>query len=284
MSAPSPCAATAAAASSTPTSATATSGHQNLRDAHSVELELLSELGIVGFALFATFLIAAIVGVLRARRLGPSAAALAAIALASATYWLVHTSVDWFWPYPAVTAPVIALLGAAVAPAVRTQARRAGLRWRRGVAIGAIALLALSAVPPFLAQRYVNDAYASWRTDLDRAYDDLDQARSLNKLTDLPDLAEGSIASAAGDRERALAAFRAAEQQRPEEWATHYLLANIERHTDRQAAIAQIQQALRLNPLDTDIAALAEKLGVDPATGEVARAATARARGRAGGR
>lgn len=245
--------------------------YQNLRDAHSVELELLSELGTVGFALFATFVAAAVAGVMRARKLGPSAAALAAIALASASYWLVHTSVDWFWPYPAVTAPVIGLLGCASAPAVRTQARRAGLRWRRGVAIGALALLALTAVPPFLAQRYVNDAYASWRTDLAQAYDDLDRARALNKLSDVPLLAEGSIANAAGDRRRALAAFRDAEAQRPEEWATHYLLANLERHMDRAAAIAEIQQALHANPLDLEVVALARKLGVDPATGEVKR-------------
>ena len=37
-------------------------------------------------------------------------------------------------------------------------------------------MLALSAVPPFLSERYVNDAYAGWREDLARAYDDLDQA------------------------------------------------------------------------------------------------------------
>ena len=75
----------------------------------------------------------------RARRSGPAAAALRRSRSRAATYWLVHTSVDWFWPYPAMTAPVLALLGSACAPAVRAQARRAGPRVARVWLIAALA-------------------------------------------------------------------------------------------------------------------------------------------------
>ena len=235
-------------------------------------MELLSELGIVGLALFIIAVVAAVLGVLRARRLGPSAAALAAIALASTGYWLVHTSVDWFWPYPAITAPILALLGCACAPAVRTQRRQPGPPLARIGVVAALALLALSAVPPFLSQRYVDDAYAGWRTDLDRAYDDLDRARSLNRLSDLPLLAEGSIAKAAGDRTRALAAFREAAEKRPEEWATHYLLAELLARSDPSQAREQIRTALELNPLAFNVRALARSLGVDPKSATAAAA------------
>ncbi len=48
------------------------------KDPHSVEMLMLGELGIVGFALFATFLGGATVAVLRSRKLGPLAAGLGA--------------------------------------------------------------------------------------------------------------------------------------------------------------------------------------------------------------
>ena len=71
-----------------------------VHDAHSIEMELLSELGIVGLVLFMIAIAAAIVGVVRSRT-SRAAAHLGAIALASGGYWLTHTSVDWFWAYPA---------------------------------------------------------------------------------------------------------------------------------------------------------------------------------------
>ncbi|HEY8001053.1 MAG TPA: O-antigen ligase family protein [Solirubrobacterales bacterium] len=238
---------------------------QNLHDAHSVEMELLAEFGIVGLALFAIAIAGVANGVLRSRRLGPSAASLTAIALASGSYWLVHTSVDWFWPYPAVTAPALALLGSACAPAARALEPGARHAWRGWVITG-LAVLAISAIPPWLSERYVNNAYAGWPSDLGRAYDDLDQARRANPLSDVPLLAEGAIARASGDRERALAAFREAAEKRPEEWAVHYLLAQLQAKTDLAAARNEIRVALELNPLGTRVQSLAERLGVDPET------------------
>ena len=238
---------------------------QELQDAHSVEFELLAELGVIGLGLFCVAVVAGGIGVLRARRLGPSAAGLAAIALASGSYWLVHVSVDWFWPYPAITAPVIALIGSACAPAVLAPGRRSTRRWR-GWLIAALAVFVISAIPPLLAERFVNNAYASWRTDPSRAYADLERARQLNPLSDLPLLAEGAIARAEGDRERALEAFAEAARIRPEEFATHYLLAELQQDSDRLVARNEIRVALELNPLSEPVLELAAELGVDPAS------------------
>lgn len=236
---------------------------QTAHDAHSVELEVLSELGVVGFALLAIALVAATAGTLRARRAGPAAAGLSAVALAVGSYWLVHASVDWFWPYPALTAPVLALAGSACAPALRAPGRAGGRR--RGLLIVALAALALSAIPPWLAERHVNNAYAGWRTDLEGAYEDLDRAQQLNRLSDAPLLAEGAIARSSDDPERALSAFREAAELRPEEWATHYLLAETLADDDPSAARDEIRLALELNPLSDRVQALAARLGVDPA-------------------
>lgn len=237
--------------------------YQDARDAHSVELEMLSELGIPGLGLFVVAIGGALWGILRARRRGPGASALAAVALASGSYWLVHSSVDWLWSYPALTAPMLALLGSACAPAVFTPDRPPSRRWRWWLVAG-LGALAISAVPPFLAERYVNSAYAGWQEDLDRAYDDLGRAEDLNRLGIEAMLAEGAIAREVGDRKRAITAFRAAARRRPEEWASHYLLAELQAESDPGAARDEVRIALELNPLSQPARSLARRLGVDP--------------------
>jgi hypothetical protein len=231
-----------------------------VRDAHSVELENLSELGIVGLALFGSAIAGAGAGAIRARRLGPAGAWVSAFALTAGAYWLVHSSLDWFWPYPAVTAPVFALLGSACAPAVRDDrpARTRGPT-RLLVAAGAIAL-AVSTLPPFLSQRYVDDAYDSWRRDPVRAYDGLDRARALNPLSVEPLLAEGAIARASGDRRRAIDAFREATSKRPEEWVSYYLLAVLHQRRSPELARQELAAARARDPHNVEAAALADQL------------------------
>jgi O-Antigen ligase len=81
---------------------------------HSLELRLLAHTGIVGFALFAGFLIAAIAAALRPRRWGDaSTRMLAATMMLPAAVWLIHGSLDWFWEIPALSGPALGFLGAA---------------------------------------------------------------------------------------------------------------------------------------------------------------------------
>jgi tetratricopeptide (TPR) repeat protein len=232
---------------------------QTAHDAHGVALEVFGELGAPGLVLLLAALGGAAVGAVRGMRLGPQPAALSAIALAAGAYWLAHASIDWFWAYPAITAPVIALLGSACAARVvtpNTAARGSGRYW---IAAGAI-VVALSMVPPFLSERYVTDAYAGWRADLPNAYEDLDRARALNPFTDAPLLAEGAIADAAGDRERAIAAFRDAAEERPEEWGGHFLLAELFAGDRPMLARRELEIARELNPNSPEIEELEERI------------------------
>lgn len=230
------------------------------RDAHSVELEILTELGAPGLLLLLTAIGAAAAAAWGARRLGAEPATVSAAALACATYWLAHSSIDWFWAYPAVTAPTLALLGAAAAPAVTAVAGRA--RTLRILLLAGVSAFALSVVPPFLSDRYVDSAFESWRSDLDGAYTDLGRAQDLNPLNDFSHLAEGAIARAAGDRERALEALSDAVDAVPEEFAGHYLLASLHAESDRQTARAEISRALELNPMNEQVRQLAKRLRV----------------------
>ena len=114
-------------------------------------------------------------------------------------------------PSPPRSLPCSAPRARRLSRAAGDAARGHGRRW---LTAGAVAL-AISAVPLYLSERYVNDAYDEWRSDASRAYDDLDRAQALNPLSVFPVLAEGAIARANGDRPRAIDAFRRAAKKRP---------------------------------------------------------------------
>lgn len=231
---------------------------QNARDAHSVELEVLAELGVPGLALLTLVLAAAVSAVMRSRRLGPAAAGLATAALTATAYWLTHSSIDWFWTYAAVSAPVFMLLGAASAPAVFAPRQRRGTG--RTVVVVVAAVLAVSLVPPYLSERYTNNAYRNWRSDPGRAFADLDRARSLNPFAEEPWLAEGAIARELGDAERELEALRGAAEERPQEWAVHYFLALAHLDGEPNLARRELDVALELNPLSARLGSLDDRV------------------------
>jgi len=226
-------------------------------DPHSVEMLMASELGLPGLLLFGCFIGGAVIAVLRARRLGPSAAALAAGSLALGGYWLVHASVEWFWSYPALTLPVAYALGAACAPGLLRPEGEISIRWRRGLAVAAT-LVALSLVPFFASERYTNNALRNWQGDLANAYSELDLAADLNPFSDRPLATEAVIAEEAGEPQRALAALSEAQSRQPEEWTLYYLEARVLAEFDSAGAQRALAQAKALNPAGPEIAELEE--------------------------
>ena len=224
---------------------------KDARDAHSFELEIGSELGFVGLGLVAVALIAAIAGVFRSRTEGWDASAVAAAALAVATYWLVHGSLDWLWSYPVVTAAMFATLGAAGAARLRAPvAARAPRPVRIGVTLAALAALAIAAVPPFLSERFVDRATAVREADPAAALEALNRAHRLNPLDEVPLLIGGETARRAGDADLARDYFDEATRVRPADWAAYFYLAVLDAEDDRAAALAELDRARALNPLE----------------------------------
>ena len=82
------------------------------QDAHSLPLQTLAELGLVGLALLAVFL--AGIG-LAARTAHRAAPALAAGPIAAFVTYVVHSPLDWDWQMPALTLVALVLAGAVVA-------------------------------------------------------------------------------------------------------------------------------------------------------------------------
>jgi hypothetical protein len=86
---------------------------EGAHDAHSLELQTLAELGVVGLALLLLFIAGVALGAWRALRTAtPPAAAVAALV----TY-LIHSPLDWDWQMPALTLIAILLAGKVLAVA-----------------------------------------------------------------------------------------------------------------------------------------------------------------------
>lgn len=182
---------------------------------HSLEMRLLAHTGLVGTALFAVFLIAAVLAALRARRRArPEVNWLAGAALLPLIVWLCHGSVDWFWEMPALSGPALGFaavagaLGAgerAVEPApIPAGGRRRLLVW----VIAPVAVLALAAVLglPYLSVREVKAADTAQARNPGTALKDLGRAAVLNPLSAEPDRIAGALALQTSD-------FTVAEQR-----------------------------------------------------------------------
>jgi tetratricopeptide (TPR) repeat protein len=257
---------------------------------HSVELRTLAQTGLVGALLALAGLAAALLAGGRvilsaaARRRDPLAAAVAAAALAGFGYWMVHGSFDWFWEFAGLGAPAFALLGIVCALAVRERAAAsdgaegtavgvrqaqaaasapAGQPARRGVAagirrpalVGAFVLVALAAVvslaTPWFSQLQIQRAVHVWPTAPRQAYADLNDAASLNPLSDEAYLLGGSIALRFGDLERADHEFSLALRRNSRDAYATLELGAIASARGRQArALKLLKRTSRLNPRD----------------------------------
>ncbi len=101
------------------------------QDAHSLPLQTLAELGLIGAALLLTFVGGVAFVSRRAIRVRPG---LAAGPIATLVVYIVHAPLDWDWQMPAVTLVAIALAGQLVALAEGADEREeralhSGFRW-----------------------------------------------------------------------------------------------------------------------------------------------------------
>ncbi len=107
---------------------------EKVRNAHSLELETLGELGAVGALLLLAFIVTVIVSAVRARlRPGGLGRAQGAAVSAAVSVWIVHSAVDWDWQVPGLTV-VALLLAATLFPYGRVRVRRPGRGGARSAA------------------------------------------------------------------------------------------------------------------------------------------------------
>ncbi|HEY7452988.1 MAG TPA: O-antigen ligase family protein [Thermoleophilaceae bacterium] len=132
-------------------------------DGHSLYLETLGELGVVGLALLVVCLVLLLGGFARRAR-GPDRELFAAL-LAAGIAWALVAAVDWVWEMPAVTLWLFALGGAALArPArdasaePRSARRRAGTLVLRGAGVALCLVVALLPARLAVSEAHVETA------------------------------------------------------------------------------------------------------------------------------
>ena len=162
---------------------------------------------------------------------------------AAAVYWLVHSTVDWTWTFPALSLPALLLLGVAAVPE-----RGRPLRPLAAVPIGvaAVALAVLAFAPPWLSDRYTNLAYAHPA----QASSDLRRARFFDPLSTAPYEAQAALARGSAD----IPPLRTAVRKEPRQVDLRFELGLAYPRADRKTAtVRELEAALRLDPRSDDV-------------------------------
>ena len=242
---------------------------------HSLELRFLAHTGIVGFVLFATFMVAAIAAVMPAQRRRGLEAFIAGVALLPLVVWVIYGSIDWFWEIPALTGPALGFLGVAGAlgsapPAgngdkpATTDTPLANHRptrrpvWVRALVAGAgvVALLAAlyALVPAYLSVREVSIASDLRQSDPARALQVLQTAADLNPLNSDPGRIAGTIALQTGQYAIARERFQQSISREPGGWYA-WLGAGLAASAlgDRAAARHYLETAASIDSRDAVI-------------------------------
>jgi O-Antigen ligase len=231
-------------------------------EAHSLYLETLGELGLVGTALLAIALLAMVAAIVA--RVRGDDRALWAVVFAAALVWLVHAAVDWDWELPVVTLWLFAAGGLALSsrearePEPGAAGRQAwsprGLWavgppwWVRGAAL--LICLAVALVPGRVAQSqsHLADSVSAYdRNDCGEAIQAaLDSISALGNRPE-PYQILSFCDARQGQHDLSIQTMRAASRRDPHNWEYHYGLALV-RAAAGEDPRRDARRALRLNP------------------------------------
>lgn len=256
---------------------------EDVQQPHSLEIQALSETGLIGATLLLVFLAGAALGAWRMR--GAARESLLTrtcmvAAVGGATAWLVQTSVDWIHLLPGVTAVALCLIavlvrerrplregvvsGSASQPPGRPAVRTALAGHRGAVAATAVVVAALVATGASLGRQGLADLYRS-RAQADLAANPTGALREADRSMRI----DGDVVQTYYLRAAALARFNLASgavqtlwqaiHREPENWVTWGLLGDLEvRRGDLNLALAYYRRAQALNPLDSTVASSLE--------------------------
>ena len=224
-----------------------------VRDAHSLYLETLAELGVVGLLLLVVALLAPLVAAVRTRR-----NAFVPAATGAYVAFLVHAGVDWDWEIASVTLAGL-LVGVALLAGARPDTQPPlSSRARYGVLAVALAVGVFGFVflvgNMFLARGASAASDGHWQV----AAKDARRAQSWLPWSSEPWRQAGEAELAQGDTRTARAQFRTALKKDSGDWSLWLDLARASAGRAQRKALAQAEV---LDPRSPEIAELKQELG-----------------------
>lgn len=229
-------------------------GEEAVHDAHSLYLQTLGEVGIVGLLLLVGFLVATLgVGTVAAIRSDAEQRAQLAAALAGCVAFFLSAAVDWTWQIPVLPAAVLMLASTLVMAGQASPTGEAYSRWlpvRIVLAIGALIAIVAIAIP-LASSSLVRSSESEVRSgELEAALSDARSAQNVQPDAATPRLQQALVLEIQGDLPAAAEAAKGATERESTNWRTWLVLSRVEAeqgHAD--AALAAYRKAKSLNPL-----------------------------------
>jgi hypothetical protein len=229
-----------------------------VRNAHSLWLETLGELGVLGLLLVAgAFAIGLGTGVSRLRRAAGTDRTTVAALVAVLIGFVVGAAIDWVWQLPAVTALALLSLGLLVgpatkraAPAAETEAEpRARFGVRAAIVICAWLVLCAQAIPFLASQEVGASQRAAARAEVGDALRQAHSAVSIQPWAASPRLQLALVYEEAGRLDLAREEIGAAIARDSEDWRLQIIASRLAvKSGDIAAARRALARARTLNP------------------------------------
>lgn len=244
---------------------------EDVRQAHSIELQTLGDTGVVGALVLGAFFFAVFIGLwrrARAARRGQGAETALTVAAAGVfVVWLAQTSVDWLHLIPGVTGIA---LGAAAILLLRPSDGGEGVTRLRSIPpLGtAFALvLAVTAIVfigrPTLAEQLRTEAQDELSSRPVAALDTVEESLSLNPAAVQTYYVKAAALARLGAYLPAKATLAEAIRREPHNYVSWALLGDLAtRRGDISAALRAYGRAASLNPRDPELELLGSQRGL----------------------
>ena len=228
-------------------------GEESVHDAHSLYLQTLGELGVIGLLLLGGFLLVILgTGIRAAVRAGPDRRPQLAAAIAACVGFCFSAAIDWTWQIPVLPTTLLLLGSILVAggSTVGVVERLRLLPLRIALAVGAAVAIVAIAVP-FASTDLVRQSEAEARSgDLGAALADAHSAQNAQADAATPRLQQALVLELRGELEAAAEAAQGATERESTNWRIWLVLSRIEAERGRAVpSLRAYRKAKSLKPL-----------------------------------